>query len=405
MRLVVKGITVTLGSRDVLKDVTFEVEEGELLALLGPNGSGKTTMLRTIFGMLKPLRGVVLLDGKEIGNAEEAARKLGFLPQDTPLTNLRVIDIVMLGRTPYLSGLKRPGDEDYRAAMEALREVGMEDMADRIFSELSGGERQKVMLARVFAQQPEVMLLDEPTAHLDIAAQIEIMEIIQNKVEEGRAALVAIHDINLASSFATRILMVKDGKVAYAGRPEDVINEESIRNVFGADVVVRRYGRGVYIAPKPKVPNGLKRVHVICGGGSGREILHMLRDAGYKVSAGVVNVLDSDWEVAAELGEVVDEAPFSPISDSSHRKNIETIENSDAVVLANLSFGRGNFKNLQAAMYAANLNKLVVMDKTPFKERNFVGKEAEELYREILERAVVVKREEEVLDAVRKLLG
>uniref|UniRef100_A0A7C3MAY4 ATP-binding cassette domain-containing protein n=1 Tax=Archaeoglobus fulgidus TaxID=2234 RepID=A0A7C3MAY4_ARCFL len=405
MKLVVKGVTVTLGSRDVLKDVTFEVGKGEIVALLGPNGSGKSTILKTIFGMLKPLRGVVLLDGKNIGSAEEAAKRLGYLPQDTPLTNLKVIDVVMLGRTPYLSGLKRPKNEDYRIAMDALKEVGMEGMAERIFSELSGGERQKVMLARVFAQQPEVMLLDEPTAHLDIAAQIEIMEIIRKKVEQGRAAIVAIHDINLASSFATRILMIKDGKVAYAGRAEDVINEESIRNVFGADVVVRRYGRGVYIAPKLKVPNGLRRVHVICGGGSGGVILHMLREAGYKVSAGVVNILDSDWEVAVELGEVIDEAPFSPIGDYSHSKNIELIERSDAVVLANLSFGRGNLRNLQAAMHAANLNKLIVVNRTPFEERNFAGKDAEELYREILKKAVVVNREEEVLDAVRKLLG
>jgi len=379
--------------------------KGEIVALLGPNGSGKSTILKTIFGMLKPLRGVVLLDGKNIGSAEEAAKRLGYLPQDTPLTNLKVIDVVMLGRTPYLSGLKRPKNEDYRIAMDALKEVGMEGMAERIFSELSGGERQKVMLARVFAQQPEVMLLDEPTAHLDIAAQIEIMEIIRKKVEQGRAAIVAIHDINLASSFATRILMIKDGKVAYAGRAEDVINEESIRNVFGADVVVRRYGRGVYIAPKLKVPNGLRRVHVICGGGSGGVILHMLREAGYKVSAGVVNILDSDWEVAVELGEVIDEAPFSPIGDYSHSKNIELIERSDAVVLANLSFGRGNLRNLQAAMHAANLNKLIVVNRTPFEERNFAGKDAEELYREILKKAVVVNREEEVLDAVRKLLG
>ena len=405
MKLVVKGVTVTLGSRDVLKDVTFEVGKGEIVALLGPNGSGKSTILKTIFGMLKPLRGVVLLDGKNIGSAEEAAKRLGYLPQDTPLTNLKVIDVVMLGRTPYLSGLKRPKNEDYRIAMDALKEVGMEGMAERIFSELSGGERQKVMLARVFAQQPEVMLLDEPTAHLDIAAQIEIMEIVRKKVEQGRAAIVAIHDINLASSFATRILMIKDGKVAYAGRAEDVINEESIRNVFGADVVVRRYGRGVYIAPKLKVPNGLRRVHVICGGGSGGVILHMLREAGYKVSAGVVNILDSDWEVAVELGEVIDEAPFSPIGDYSHSKNIELIERSDAVVLANLSFGRGNLRNLQAAMHAANLNKLIVVNRTPFEERNFAGKDAEELYREILKKAVVVNREEEVLDAVRKLLG
>ncbi|WP_231487459.1 hypothetical protein [Archaeoglobus fulgidus] len=131
----------------------------------------------------------------------------------------------------------------------------------------------------------------------------------------------------------------------------------------------------------------------------------MLREVGYKVSAGVVNILDSDWENAVELGEVVDEAPFSPISDSSHQKNIEMIEKSDAVVLANLSVGKGNYRNLLAALHAANLGKLVVVDRTPFKERNFAGKEAEELYIKILEKAVVVKREEEVLDAVRKLLG
>ncbi len=132
--------------------------------------------------------------------------------------------------------------------------------------------------------------------------------------------------------------------------------------------------------------------------------MHMLREAGYKVSAGVVNILDSDWENAVELGEVVDEAPFSPIGDKAHQKNIEMIEKSDAVVLANLSVGRGNFMNLIAAMHASNLGKLVVVDRTPFRERNFVGKEAEELYMKILKRAAVVRKEEEVLDAVRRLL-
>ncbi|WP_202319430.1 ABC transporter ATP-binding protein [Archaeoglobus neptunius] len=404
MKLVVKGVSVRLGSKEVLKDVTFEVKEGELVALLGPNGSGKSTILRTIFGLLKPLKGVVMFDGKWIENMEETAKKLGYLPQDTPITNLRVMEVVLLGRTPYMKGLKKPGEDDRRIALKALRDVGMENMADRSFSELSGGERQKVMLARVFAQEPQIMLLDEPTAHLDIAAQIEIMEIIRNKVDNGMAAIVAIHDINLASSFATRILMVKDGKIVHAGKSVDVITEESIKYVFGADVSVKRYGRGVYIVPKFRRPEGTGRVHVICGGGSGINILHILREEGFAVSAGVINVLDTDWEIASELGEVVDEAPFSQISDFSHDRNLKMIEKSDVVVLSNLSVGWGNFKNLLAALHAANMGKLVVVNETPFSERNFAGREAEKIYEKILKKAVIVRNEGEMLNAIRKLL-
>lgn len=406
MKLKVENIIVKIGSRDVLKNVTFEVKEGELVALLGPNGSGKSTMLRTIFGVLRPVKGVVMLDGREIESVEAAAKSFGYLPQDTPLTNLRVLDVVLLGRTPYMSGLRRPDREDYMVAKKALKEVGLKDFETRSLSELSGGERQKVMLARVFAQQPKIMLLDEPTAHLDISAQIEIMEIIRRKVDEGKAAIVAIHDINLASSFATQILMIKDGKIAYAGKAEEVITEENIKDVFGADVSVRRYGRGVYVVPKLKPTGGKKRVHVICGGGSGQKILYALAEAGFRVSAGVLNALDSDWEVATELGEVVDEAPFSQIGNSAHEKNLEMVEESDAVILANLSVGWGNFRNLLAAKRAAELGKLIVIDETPFSQRNFAGEKAEEIYREALKRAAVVtKAEEEVINAIRKLLG
>jgi iron complex transport system ATP-binding protein len=289
--------------------------------------------------------------------------------------------------------------------MSAIREVGLENLVTRSFSELSGGEKQKVMLARIFAQKPKLMLLDEPTAHLDITAQIEIMDIIRKKVESGASAIVAIHDINLASSFATQILMVKDGEIAYAGRAEEVITEESIMDVFGAEVSVRRHGRGVYIVPKFKVSTGDKRVHVICGGGSGRSILYALSDAGYKVSAGVINALDSDWEVISEIGEVVDEAPFSQISDSAHEANIRMIDMADVVVLSNLNIGKGNFKNLLAAKYACNRGKLVVVHETDFKQRNFAGSEAERIYSEILEKAVVVYEEGDVVNAIRRLLG
>ncbi len=405
MKLKVEKLTVRLGSRDVLKDMTFEVREGEVVALLGPNGSGKSTMLRTIFGLLRPLKGVVMLDGREIERIEESARNLGYLPQETPETNLKVIDIVLLGRTPYMGTLKKPTAKDVEISLRALKEVGLEGFENRPFSELSGGEKQKVMLARVFAQQPRIMLLDEPTSHLDISAQIEIMEIVKRKVEEGCAAIIAIHDINLASSFSTRILMVKDGKIAYAGEPVEVITEESIRDVFGAEVSVKRYGKAVYIVPKLKATAGGRRVHVICGGGSGGDIIHSLVELGYRISAGVLNVLDSDWELISEIGDVVDEAPFSQISDSAHRENLRMIEESDAVILANITVGWGNFKNLLAAKHAADLGKLIVVHDTPFEERNFAGKEAAKIYEQLLEKAKAVVKGREVVDVLHRLLG
>ncbi len=406
MILRVEGVSVNLSSREVLKDVTFAVERGELVSLLGPNGSGKSTLLRTIFGILKPVKGAVLLDGKALKTVEEAAKSMGYLPQESAETNLRVLDVVLLGRMPHLSGIRKVSEEDLMIAMNSLREVGIEDLADRKYSELSGGEKQKVMLARVFAQQPEIMLLDEPTAHLDISAQIEIMETVRRKVDEGCAALVAMHDINLASMFSDKILMVKDGKIAYAGSPEEAITKESIRDVFNADVIVKKHGRSVYTIPRRKVRKNGVKVHVICGGGCGREILHTLAENGYEVSAGVVNVLDSDWEAIVELeGEFVEEAPFSPISEKAHERNLEAIISADVVVLANIFVGPGNLKNLEAAEFSAKLGKLIVVEKTPFDERNFAGSEAKKRYESIVKYAIVVKSEGEVVDAIRKILG
>ncbi len=396
MILKVERLTVKLGSSEILKDLTMEAKKGDFIALLGPNGSGKSTLLRTIFGIIKPLDGVVFFDGSE--------EEKGYLPQETADTNLRVIDVVLLGRTPYMGRIKNPKERDFKIAMKAMKSVGIEELAQRRFSELSGGEKQKVLLARLFAQEPKILLLDEPTAHLDISAQLEIMGIIK-ELSADRIAIVALHDINLALSFANRILMIKDGKIAYAGNPREVITEESIREVYGVEVSVKRHGQ-IYVIPKIRSIKNGRRVHVICGGGSGKELIHLLNTWGFSISAGVLNALDSDWEVVSEIGgEIVDAPPFSQISEEAHMRNLEAIKNSDAVVLADLSIGRGNLRNLIAAKFAAEFGKLIVVDKTPFERRNFVGEEAEKLYSEIVRGAIVVKSEEDVLNALRKLLS
>ncbi|MET1124036.1 MAG: ABC transporter ATP-binding protein [Archaeoglobaceae archaeon] len=396
MRLKVLDVEVELRSRKVLKGVSLEVEEGELAAVLGPNGAGKSTLLRTVFGILKPKRGVVLFDGRRI-ELEDVARVAAYLPQETPETKLRVIDVVLLGRTPHMTGIRRASREDYEIALRSLEEVGLAGYEDRTFDELSGGEKQKVLLARLFAQQPKVMLLDEPTAHLDLAAQIEIMRIVRKRVDEGCSALISVHDVNLAATFADKVIMLKDGVVRYAGGI-DVISEESVRDVYGINAIVRRVGRHVFVIPTSgDADNGI-HVHVICGGGSGAAVIQMLRERGYRVSVGVVNVLDTDFEVASQLGcEIVSEAPFSEVSEESHRKNLEIIEKCDFVILANLSVGRGNLKNLIAAKRAAELGKLIVVEREPFAARNFAGEEAAKIYAELRRLARVVRCDAEAV--------
>ena len=248
--LQVEDVRVILRSREILKDISFELRRGDLIALLGHNGSGKSTILKTLFGLLRPVGGVVYLDGKAVHSMHirDVAKILGYLPQEGSEANLRVIDVVLLGRTPYIG--MTPSNEDLSIAQEALELVGLKGFENRYFSELSGGEKQKVMFARIFCQQTDFLLLDEPTSHLDIRSQVEVMSIVKQIVEEGKAAIVAMHDINLASHFCNRILMIKNGRIAYAGESSEVLTPETIRDVFEVEVDVVRYNGRVLIVPK-----------------------------------------------------------------------------------------------------------------------------------------------------------
>jgi iron complex transport system ATP-binding protein len=263
MRLVVEGITVKLDSTFNLENVSFVVKQGELVCLLGPNGSGKTTLLRTLYGILKPVGGAVYIDFERCKNAssegrkpinihkmsiDEVAKVMGYLPQEYEDSNLTVFDVVLLGRTPYLSF--RPSQRDIEMAKKALKITGMDKFQNKPFSRLSGGEKQKVMLSRIFCQQSEVLLLDEPTSHLDIKSQIEVMKVIERMCKAGKTAIVSLHDVNLATMFCDRVIMMKSGKIVYAGKTESVITSESIKDVFGINAeIIRRNGR-IFVLPE-----------------------------------------------------------------------------------------------------------------------------------------------------------
>ena len=240
MRLEVKGVRFSYKSAPVLKDVCLEVGDGEMVSLVGPNGSGKTTLLKCIARILKPKKGVILLNGDELGkiSSKELARILGYVPQSSPSSfPLTVFETVLLGRKPYIRWRLSRRDKDI--VLNTLRLMELDGLALRMFNELSGGERQKVLIARALAQEPEVLLLDEPTSSLDLRHQIEVLQLISDIVRERKlAAIMAIHDLNLASMFSDKIIMLKEGKIYAAGKGEEVLNPENIWEVYGVRVMV-----------------------------------------------------------------------------------------------------------------------------------------------------------------------
>ena len=234
------GISFGYTSASTLNDITMKVDGSQILSIVGPNGAGKTTLLRCIDGIVSPQRGCVMLDGRKTEklSRRETAKLLGYVPQDTPHTAPHtVFDSILLGRKPHVEWHTR--EEDIEKVVGVIRRLNIEHLALREFNELSGGERQKVVIARALVQEPKVLLLDEPNSNLDIKHQLELMKIIHSLArEEGMAVVVAIHDLNLAARYSDRIVILKGGRIVSAGTPSQVLTEESIRDVYGVEARV-----------------------------------------------------------------------------------------------------------------------------------------------------------------------
>lgn len=246
MILEVEGISCGYAAADALSGATLGVGPGELLAVAGPNGSGKSTLLRAMSRVLRPRLGRAVLSGRdlyeEVG-ARESARAIGVVPQEAPLEfEFTCGEIVRMGRSPYLGRLGSERPEDRRAVREAMERTGTWELRDRPVRDVSGGERQRVLLARAFAQEPRVLILDEPTAHLDAAYQARILRLVGDlRRERGTAVVATFHDLNLAAACAQRMVLLKEGRVVAAGRPAEVLVEGVLREVFGPELAVRRH--------------------------------------------------------------------------------------------------------------------------------------------------------------------
>lgn len=245
MYLSVERIACGYGSRDVLSDFSLQVERGEFVAVVGPNGSGKSTLVKAV-GRSMPLRsGRVLLDGRDVARLRprELARHMAVVAQETAIDfDFTVEEVVLLGRLPHLVRFRGESEHDHAVVRQAMAATGTLHLADRLVTGLSGGERQRVLVARALAQEPSLLLMDEPTAHLDIAHQVELLDLTRRLNRDQDLTVVAVlHDLNLAAQYATRLVMVKDGKPYADGPAAQVITEANVAEVYGSTVQVTQH--------------------------------------------------------------------------------------------------------------------------------------------------------------------
>jgi iron complex transport system ATP-binding protein len=255
VRLSVKNLCFNYHSAEVLRDLSLDVWDGQIVSIIGPNGSGKSTLIKCIDRILVPASGEILVDRCDVTKLAriELARRIAYVPQNSlrvfPNT---VFDVVLMGRRPYLGWQGSASDEE--KVWEMLQLLGVEDFALTPFSELSGGQQQKVLIARALAQESGVILLDEPTSNLDIWHQIDVMEILRSLVRKrDLTAVIAIHDLNIAARYSDTVVMMKRGKIVAAGKPEAVFNGENLESVYGIRATVKIFDDTPHVIPLDRI--------------------------------------------------------------------------------------------------------------------------------------------------------
>ena len=394
----VENLTISFGDSAVLEDVSFSVDRGTIVGLIGPNGAGKTTLLRAISGVLDPDRGTVTVDGSDVHtlSSRETSQRVSVVPQDTTLSfAFDVRDVVEMGRTPYRSRFSPSTYRDRAIVDRALERTAITRFADRSIDDVSGGERQRVILARTLAQDTPVILLDEPTASLDVNHQIEKLELVSDLTTEGKTVVAAIHDLDLAARYCDELVLLADGGVLERGLPESVLTTAHLEQAFDARTVITT--NPVTDSPtvttlatesleeneSDTVPS---RVHVVGSGPTAAGVLTRLRAAGIPVSLGPVTDEDVAAVTATRLGvETVTVDPFERLDPTTHSAVENRTRDADVTVLANLRVSDGNQGLLETL---AGLPALVVVETSPFSDRNTAGDGARGQYEVIGRRAL-----------------
>ena len=387
-----KGLSYSVNGITILQQIDLDLPKGKFTGIIGPNGAGKTTLLKCLNGILQG-NGEVLLDGQNIHSLKpkEIAGKVALMHQNTAISYpFPSLDVVLMGRYPHLGRFRSEGREDYRIALAHMSYTDTLKFKKKPANQLSGGERQRILFAKVLTQETDLILLDEPTASLDITHQEQIFKYARELCSGGKTVIAAVHDLKIAARYCDRLVLMKDGEVLAQGEPEAVLTRENLARAYGVNALVYRNKiSGLLDFHIHEIHEGdaRLRIHVIGGGGSASGVLRMLFEEGHTVSAGVFVPGDSDVQSAEIFGirRIVGN-PFSEIDDEACRENIGLVEEADITVLCNMPFGQQNLKNLQAAAHA---KRLVMIEDEPPEARDFSGGEALLVYNRLKEQAVI----------------
>jgi len=355
-------LAVGYAGRALIEEIDVRLRPGEIVALIGPNGAGKSTILKTIIRQLAPIRGTVYLDGRSMADMRplETARKLSVLMTDRVRPELMTCwDVVAAGRYPYTGRLGLLTPEDREKVEQALALVHGEELAGQDFTQVSDGQRQRVLLARALCQEPEVLVLDEPTSFLDLRYKLELLSVLKDMARGRRlAVLLSLHELELAQRVSDYVLCVHNGAVERRGTPEEIFTSDYIMQLYEA-------GRGSYDPSlgclELERTEGAPQVFVIGGGGSGIPVYRRLQRQGVPFAAGILHENDLDYPVAGALAvKVVTERGYRPIGEAAFAQARDCIAVCWQVLCPLAEFGPMNEKNRNLKQLAEQAGKLII---------------------------------------------
>lgn len=354
------NLSVGYNNKVVVSDINIEVKSGEILCLLGSNGAGKTTLLRSLSKLISPIKGEIYLNGVNINHISRKAlsKKMALVLTNRLLGDLMTVqDIVNIGRYPYTGFFGNLSKKDLIMVDEALESVDALHLKKRYFDELSDGEKQKVLVARALVQEPEIIILDEPTTHLDIKHRLELINILKNlSKEKSISVILSLHEIDIALKSCDKVALIKNNKVIAYGQPEDVVDENIINSLYELDDKNFNSLLGsVEISNKSK-----NEVFIIGGGGKATPIYRAFTKKGIGIYSGIIHENDIDYEIGRTMGiKMFTENPFESISDESFDLAIRNLNASKIIIDTGFSVGETNKRNIDIVKEALKLDKKV----------------------------------------------
>ncbi len=359
-----QSLTVGYNRNILLQDINIRLERGKILTLIGPNGAGKSTILKTITRQLEPIRGVITISGQSIDSmpGKEFAKQTAVVLTERIAPELMTCaEVVAMGRYPYTDMFGRLSDHDKAVVASALEQVHALDLAEREFTALSDGQRQRIMLARAICQEPEIIVLDEPTAWLDIRYKIELLDILRTMArEKGTTIIMSLHEIDLAMKVSDELLCLDGEKITAYGTPEDILSSKAIENLYAIRSGSYNLLFGSVELPKP---GGAPRVFVVAGNGKGTPFFRTLQKLGIPFATGILMENDVDCQAAEMLSDHVIKSPcFEQITHEIVEKAKEILAGCRYVLDAGTPIGTLNSANRELLHYAAQKHIPVIHD-------------------------------------------